>query len=149
VDEAPLDTTTSATSPEITVPGTDVPATEGDAGSECYLAESATDAAACFEALMATGEISPTSVPVHLRAVECGLADLFWSGDYYALPDAEFVAAVEAAAPCYADLVADGTLAELDIPLELSDPQCLEGRNWYAATDDDAYFDRLFECAYG
>ena len=65
------------------------------------------------------------------------------------MTDAEFTAAIATAAPCFQALVTDGTLDEFDLPLELSDPECLEGRNWYDAADDDAYFDRLMECAYG
>ncbi len=139
VDSGGLDTDT--------VPGSIEEGT--DAGSECYLAENGTDAADCFEALIATGELSPSSVPVYLRAAECGLAELYWSGDYFSLPDAEFSAAVEAAAPCFEALLADGTLDEIDLPLELSNPECLEGRNWYAGTVDDDYYDRVIACAYG
>lgn len=140
--------------PVDTVPGTfeegaPEDTTESDAGDECYAAQTATDAVDCFDALLATGEISPSSVPVYLRADECGLAGPFWTGDYYSLSDAEFTAAVAEAAPCFQGLVADGTLDEFDLPLELSNPECLEDRNWYGANDDDEYFDRVFECAYG
>ena len=122
---------------------------ENEAASACLAAESVDDAVACYDALIETGEISPSTAPVYLRAPECGLAEAYWSGELFSLPDDEFIALVEPAAPCFQDLVADGTLAEFDLPLELSNPDCLEGKNWYLATEDDAYFDRLLECAYG
>ena len=133
------------TLPEITFPDGD----DTEAAAECFAAETATDAVDCYDALVQTGEISPSTVPVFLRAPECGLSDLYWSGELYSLSDAEFIAAVETAAPCFQALVADGTLGEFDLPLELSHPQCLEGRNWYAASDDETYFDRVLDCAYG
>ncbi|MDQ3468472.1 MAG: hypothetical protein M3487_01660, partial [Actinomycetota bacterium] len=134
--------------PPLTIPDFTTP-DDSEAAATCFAAETGTDAAACYDALVQTGEISPSTVPVVLRAPQCGLADLYWSGELYSLADADFIAAVEPAAPCFQALVADGTLGEFDLPLELSHPQCLEGRNWYLASDDEAYFDRLLECAYG
>jgi hypothetical protein len=114
---------------------------------QCYSEEEAEAAAECFRRLIDAGDIDPTEVPVYLRAPECGLADVAWTGDYYDLPDAEFVALVEEAAPCFQEKVESGELGPNDLPIELASPECLDGRNWYTATDDDAYYDALIECA--
>ncbi|CAN5721425.1 hypothetical protein BH18ACT2_BH18ACT2_17670 [soil metagenome] len=119
----------------------DVPSTD------CYLEDDATAAGDCFQELVEIGEIDPLTVPFYLRAPDCGLADIGWTGDYYNLPDDEFVALVEEAAPCFQEKVASGAMEEGELPLELEAPQCLDGRNWYTATDDDAYYDALIECA--
>ncbi len=108
-----------------------------DPAEACWIESEATTAAACFEALVADGSIVEGDVPWYLRYPECGLADLGWSGEYYELADAEFVATVEDASPCFQELVASGEADELDLPVELLRPECLLGRNWYAATDED------------
>jgi hypothetical protein len=46
---------------------------DSSAGDECYAAQTAVDATACFEALIATGELAPSAVPIYLRAPQCGL----------------------------------------------------------------------------
>jgi hypothetical protein len=45
-------------------------------------------------------------------------------------------------------LVDFGELDEFELPLELSNPECLEGRNWYTITDEGE-LDALYDCAYG
>ncbi|MET0326196.1 MAG: hypothetical protein ABW219_13295 [Ilumatobacteraceae bacterium] len=127
-----------------------VPAEDADAadGSSCYGEADALDAAACFEEVVAAGGMDADEVPFFVRWPECGLAEVGWSGDYYTLPDAEFVAVVEEAAPCFEDLVASGEVDADDVPVELAHPECLDGRNWLTATDD-AYNDAFFECAFG
>lgn len=140
----------SETDPDLTTPDGSLPDDlEEGFGDECIAATTAEDAVDCYQALVDSGDISPSAVPVYLQAPECGLAELYWSGDYYSLPDAEFISVVEEASPCFQELVAAGTLGEFDLPLELGFIDCLEGRNWYAAYDDDEYFDRLLDCAYG
>ena len=42
-----------------------------------------------------------------------------------------------------------GELTEADLPLELSHPECLNGRNWFTAIEDQEFSDAVFECAYG
>jgi hypothetical protein len=123
------------------------PSTADDPAAECYLEDEGQAAAACFEQLVEAGDIEPAEVPVYLRAPECGLADIFWTGDYYDLPDEEFVTVVEEAAPCFQDKVAAGELDPNDLPIELDAPQCLDGRNWYTAIEDQPYYDALIECA--
>ena len=160
--EASVPDVTSPTGPDATAPDLSVdeegappatpppdPSLDTSAGDECYAAQTATDAVACYDALVATGELAPSAVPVYLRADECGLAEGYWDGSYYTLSDADFTAAVAGAAPCFQSLVAAGTLADFDLPLELSHPECLEGRNWYEASDDEEYVDRIIACAYG
>ncbi len=125
----------------------DDPPTSVDPAEDCYSETEGEAAAECYQGLVDSGEIDPIEVPVYLRVPECGLADLYWSGDYYDLPDAEFVTVVEEAAPCFQDAVTAGTIGENDIPLELESPECLQGRNWYAATSDDTYYDEFIDCA--
>lgn len=137
----------SATTVPSDTTGDDDPPTSVDPEEECYVETEGTQAAECYQGLVDSGAIEPVEVPVYLRVPECGLADLYWSGDYFNLPDAEFVTVVEEAAPCFQDAVTAGTIGENDIPLELEAPECLQGRNWYAATADDTYYDEFIECA--
>lgn len=119
-----------------------------DPAEDCYRESDATDASACFAQIVAAGEIEASEVPISLRYPECGLADLVWSGDYYSLSDADFVVAVEAAAPCFQALVDSGEIEDYEVPAEIAHPECLDGRNWYTSTDD-AYDDAFTECAFG
>jgi hypothetical protein len=119
-----------------------------DPAEECWIESDARAATTCFDALVAAGEIEASSVPWYLRNPECGLADLGWNGDYYSLPDAEFTATVEEAAPCFQELVESGEVSEFDLPVEILHPECLFGRNWYATTDDD-YLQEFEDCAFG
>ena len=64
----------------------------------------------------------------------------YWSGEYTSLPDAEFVALVEETAPCFRAREI-GELTEADLPLELSHPECLDGRNWFTAIEDQEFSD--------
>ena len=118
-----------------------------DPAEECWIESDAAAAATCFDALVADGEIAPGDVPWYLRYPECGLADLGWNGDYYSLPDEEFAATVADAAPCFQELVDSGEADEFELPVELLHPDCLFGRNWYAATDDD-YLAEFEDCAF-
>ena len=122
---------------------------EDDPASECYGESEAQAAADCFQALVDDGAIESEEVPIFLRFPECGLAEQTWSGEYYSLPDAEFVALVTEAAPCFQDLVAAGELEEWELPPELVAPECLEGQNWYAEDVDEAFIESMNECAYG
>jgi hypothetical protein len=120
-----------------------------DPSSVCYVESTGEAASVCFQELIDAGEIEASSVPIYVRFPECGLADVFWSGDYTSLPDAEFTAILEETAPCFQQLVTSGELNEDDLPLELSHPECLEGRNWFTAIEDEVYSDAVFECAFG
>ncbi len=142
----PNEDATATTVPSDSVEDDD-PTTSVDPGEECFVETEGTVAAECYQGLVDSGAIEAVEVPVYLRVPECGLADLYWSGDYYDLPDAEFVTVVEEAAPCFQDAVTAGTIGENDIPLELEAPECLQGRNWYAAADDDAYYEEFIDCA--
>ena len=119
-----------------------------DPAEECWIESEAVDAAACFDALVAGGEIEPADVPWYLRYSECGLAELGWNGDYYSLGNDEFVAAVQGAAPCFQALVDSGEAEELDLPIEVLRPDCLFGRNWYNETDAE-YLQQFEDCAFG
>ncbi len=115
----------------------------------CFDEDDATAAAACFQGLVTAGEIDAFEVPWYLAHPECGAADAAWTGAYFSLPDADFVAFVGEIAPCFQDLVANGTVEDYVLPPELLKPECLDGRNWYTAADDQAYLDAFQACAYG
>lgn len=119
-----------------------------DPAEDCYVVDDPAEAASCFQELVDSGAIEPAAMPFFLRFPDCGLADSMWSGDYYALPDDEFVALVEEAAPCFQAHVTAGDIEDYDLPYEIADPQCLAGRNRYAATDDD-YLDTFDDCVFG
>jgi hypothetical protein len=113
---------------------------------ECYAETTASDAAACFDRYVATGEIDVLSVPATLLHPECGLAELTWEGGLYSATDEEFAAALEIAVPCFQALVDSGELEEWMVPFEVSYAECFEGRNWYTEFDDDEYNDRVDAC---
>ena len=134
-----------------TIEGESMPGDESipsDPSEACYRDADPADAASCFEEVVASGAIEASSVPLFLRFPECGLAELGWSGDYYSLPDAEFAATVTEAAPCFQAHVAAGDLEDYELSVELTHPECLDGRNWYSTTDE-AYLDAFAECAFG
>ena len=144
----PNDDATATTIVEDTIPG-DGPLTTTSTelpSDECFGETDAHLAAQCFQELVDAGEIEPFAVPIYLRFPECGLVEVYWSGDYFALPDGEFVALVEETAPCLEEKVASGEIEEFDLPLEFSNPECLDGRNWYTAIEDEAYTDAFNEC---
>ena len=58
----------------------------------------------------------------------------------------EFIAAAEAARPCFLDLVEQGEVSEYELPTEISHLECFEGRNWYNVFDDPDYDERYFAC---
>lgn len=90
--------------------------------------------------------IDPLFVAPYYRFAECGVGELYWTGDVDSMSDEEFTAFATEAAPCFQQYIADGTISEFELPYELSRPDCLEGKNWYSVTDAD-YTDRVFECA--
>ena len=122
-----------------------VPATVEDPSEECWQELEATAARDCFQALVDSGELDATFVPWYLRFPECGVAEIGWSGDYYSLPDAEFVSLVEEVAPCFQTLLQSGEVEEIDLPYEITNPDCLDGRNWYTVTDED-WLDAFDDC---
>ena len=71
----------------------------------CYGEADAEAAAECFADLVSRGEIDQTEVPWWLQHIECGATDANWDVEYYTLPDDEFVALIDEAAPCYQALV--------------------------------------------
>jgi hypothetical protein len=85
-------------------------------------------------------------VPVELRFPECGYGEIRWSGALYSLPDAEFIAAVEAARPCFLALVESGQIQDYELPSEIANLECFEGRNWYNVFDDPEYDARYYAC---
>ena len=86
----------------------------------CYGESDATAAATCFQALLDAGTIEELDFPLFLQYPECGLAEISWSGEYYTLPDDEFIALVEETAPCFEALVESGELEDWELPLEMS-----------------------------
>ena len=85
-------------------------------------------------------------VAAYYRFDECGVGEMYWTGEVYSLSDEEFTAFATAAAPCFQKYVADGTISEFELPYELSRPDCLEGATGTTSTEQD-YTDRVFECA--
>ncbi len=82
---------------------------------------------------------------VEVRFPECGY-DVRWSGELSSLPDAEFIAAVEAVRPCFLALLDSGAVDEFDLPSEILYLECFEGRNWFNVFDDPEYDERYFAC---
>ncbi|MCU1361179.1 MAG: hypothetical protein JWN99_2468 [Ilumatobacteraceae bacterium] len=127
---------------------TDPGSTDADAGDTaldaCYQQTDATAGIQCMQDGIADGTIDADLVNVTFRYPQCGAADAYWS-DVYTMPDADFVALVTAASPCFLNLVASGEIDAYMLPSEFLDPACLEGKNWYTAFDD-AYNDRFFDC---
>jgi hypothetical protein len=111
----------------------------------CYSMMEATDALACIQAGLADGSIDASLVPATMRFPECGVSEMYWN-DVYSMTDEEFTAMATAASPCFLDLIATGAVDSYEVPYELLAPQCMEGKNWYT-TDEQAYNDRVFQCA--
>jgi hypothetical protein len=136
--------------PESAPPGTSSPTeTTVDPAGVCFTEPTGEEAGACFRELIDAGKIEASVAPIYVLYPECGLAEVYWSGEYTSLPDAEFVALVEETAPCFQRLVRTGELTRADLPLELSNPECLNGRNWFTAIEDEEFSDAVFDCAYG
>jgi hypothetical protein len=114
----------------------------------CYAEDDPDLAAVCFQSFVASGQLELWLVPIELRFPECGYTGA-WRGGHYQLPDAEFIAAAEAARPCFFDLVEQGVVDEYELPAEISSLECFEGRNWYTVYDDPDYDDRYFACLAG
>ncbi len=132
-----------------TASGTTVPTEDDadfDAYSACFQETDAAAGVACLNEGVVAGTIDPLFVSPQFRFPECGIAEAYWNSEIYSLPDADFIALVEAASPCFLDLVATGQLEAWEVPTELVAPQCLEGKNWYATNEDD-YNTRVFDCA--
>jgi hypothetical protein len=111
----------------------------------CYGESDPATAAGCFDSYVQSGEIEPIMVPVELRFPECGLSQR-WSSELYGLPDAEFIAVLEAAAPCFQSLVDTGQITEFEVPAEITNLACFEGRNWFNTFDDPEYDERYWDC---
>jgi hypothetical protein len=120
---------------------------EVDPGTRCLGEDDPQAAVDCFAGLVRRGEIAPTDVPWWLQHVECGATDAYWSGEYYDLPDDEFVALVDKAAPCYQALADSGDISADVLPPELTNPECLAGRNPYSG--DDEVLDAFYDCVFG
>jgi hypothetical protein len=118
---------------------------EASAVEECYSLLDVNEALMCFGAALDADEVDEWQVAAEMRFPECGAAEAHWEG-YFLMDDAEFLALVEEARPCFLQLVEDGRLESFDVPLAMSDPECFEGRNWFAVFDDPDYDDRFFEC---
>lgn len=121
----------------------------GDAsGFDACFSESEYQAyASCVKSGIDDGSIDPTGVPPYFRFDGCGVGESYWNGDVYSMSDEEFTAFAAGAAPCFQRYVADDTITSFELPYELSRPDCLDGRNWYNATDDSDYMNRVFTCA--
>ncbi len=111
----------------------------------CYAELDVTAAAACFDQFVQSGEIDEFTVPIELRFPECGL-DARWNRELYTMSDADFMATIEAAAPCFQALVDAGTISDFELPTEIVNLSCYEGRNWYNVFDDPAYDERYWAC---
>jgi hypothetical protein len=118
---------------------------DASAVEECYGLADVDDALACFRAALGAGEVDEWQVAAEMRFPQCGAAEAHWDG-YFQMDDDEFIALVERARPCFLELVETGQLDSFDVPLAMSDPECFEGRNWFAVFDDPEYDDRFFDC---
>ncbi|MEO6652349.1 MAG: hypothetical protein ABIP17_06810 [Ilumatobacteraceae bacterium] len=115
------------------------------AWSDCYAEFEPADATDCFSSVSAAGGPELSAMPFQLRFPECGYADS-WYTDFYQWPDADFIAAAEAARPCFLDLVTQGAIDEWELPPEIANLECFEGRNWYLVFDDAEYDARYDDC---
>ena len=116
--------------------------------TECYSLFDPVAATECFSRYIAAGAIDQSYLPIELRFPECGY-QANWGGGVQSLPDAEFIAAAEAARPCLLDLVDHGLIEDWELPNEISHLECFEGRNWYNTFDDPAYDERYYACLEG
>jgi hypothetical protein len=128
--------------PEDTVEGAAFP------DEACYEESDVAAAQACFEDLLASGDIEPEFVPWYFRFPECDAAATMWSDDLYGLPDDEFVAAIEALQPCVQGLIASGVAADYEFG-EVGRPQCLDGQNPYLLDVNSDEFEVFTSCVYG
>lgn len=115
------------------------------AWDRCYAELDVAAAASCFQTFVDSGEIDEFVVPVELRFPECGLGAR-WTRDLYTMEDAEFIATIEAAMPCFQALVDAGTIEAFEMPTEIVYSDCYEGRNWYNVFDDPEYDERYWAC---
>ena len=95
VEEEATATERPCSSPATTTVGPDDPSapTTVDPAGVCYTEPTGEEAGACFRELIDAGEIEASVAPIYVLYPECGLAEVFWSGEYTSLPDAEFIAA--------------------------------------------------------
>jgi hypothetical protein len=131
--------------PPATVEAGEEPVVTAPTSADCYSVPDPDEALACFQKAVDAGEIDASFVPVALRHPECGYT-ASWGGGVYSLPDAEFIAAAEAARPCFLDLVEQGVVSEFELPSEIAYLECFEGRNWYNVFDDPEYDERYYDC---
>jgi hypothetical protein len=151
-DTFPASTETSVpdTFPSDTFPsGTSVPGTAGASGMDaCYQHVDYATFSACITAGINDGSIDANLVPAYFRFADCGVGEKYFNGDVYSMSDADFVALATGVAPCFKKYIDNGTVSVYALPYELSRPDCLEGKNWYTATDS-AYYGRLASCVTG
>ncbi len=152
-DTSGTDTSGTDTSvPDTSGSDTSVPDTSGtdtsgaNALDTCYQNADYGAFSACITAGVNDGSIDATFVPPYFRFADCGVGEKYFDSSVYTMSDADFVAFATAAAPCFQKYVDDGTISRFELPYELSRPDCLEGKNWYMATDS-AYNDRVSACA--
>lgn len=112
---------------------------------ECYSELDTAAAKACFDGYVASGDIDEFMVPIALRFPECGF-EASWTRELYSMTDEQFIATIEAAAPCFQALVDAGTISDFEVPTEITNLTCYEGRNWYNTFDDPEYDDRYWAC---
>ena len=150
----PTDTTPDTVVPDDTVaPDDTIGTTEETVTGSTYVDEAcfeldATGAQACFDDLLASGRVDAVDVPWYFRFPECGAAAVIWDGEYYQLPDAEFVAQIEAWQPCVQGIVAAGQAEAWEFD-EVGRPECIEGRNPYLEDVSNEDFDAFIDCVYG
>ena len=120
--------------------------TSGGSGLDtCYQNADYAAFSACITKGINDGSIDPMFVPPYFRFADCGVGNRYFDSSVYTMSDAEFISFAKAAAPCFKKHVDDGTISQFALPYELSRPDCLEGKNWYMATDS-AYNDRVSAC---
>ena len=111
----------------------------------CYEQSDYSAFASCIASGLDDGSIDSSSVPPYFRFADCGVGEQYFNGAVYSMSDDDFIAFATAAAPCFQQHIADGSVSQFELPYELSRPDCLEGKNWYNVSDTD-YNERVFEC---
>ena len=145
----PAGTPTSSVADQPPATGTPPNGAALEALLKCYGITDIDSGVACVRQGIADGTIDPVYVLAPVAHPECGVAGPYFDQSVYSLSDAQFTAMVTSAAPCFRQLVDAGTLDQVLVPVELLRPDCLEGRNYYAAMGDTAYSDRVNACAHG
>lgn len=102
----------------------------------------------CLTGAVARGELPEYYLGIELRYPECGLApSALQIEPAWDLSDAAYTELMESAASCFEDAIARGEIDEFEVPAEYLRPDCAEGLNPWASSDEE-FFDRWLDCIY-